>query len=64
MFLLKSINIPMLIFSLVTVFFMMAIGISVALRSILGTILSILAVILVMGLGFVTKKKMREKSTS
>ncbi|MBD8068444.1 DUF5325 family protein [Bacillus sp. PS06] len=60
----KSINIPMLIFSLVTVFFMMAIGISVALRSILGTILSILAVILVMGLGFVTKKKMREKSTS
>ncbi|WP_078547382.1 YlaF family protein [Litchfieldia alkalitelluris] len=58
----KSINITMLIFSLLTVICMMSIGIAIAERSILGTILSILAVIIVMGFGFVTKKKMREKS--
>ncbi|MFC4320328.1 DUF5325 family protein [Litchfieldia salsa] len=59
----KSINVTMLIFSFITVFLMMVIGIAVAERSILGIIISIIAVIIVTGFGFVTKKKMREKST-
>jgi hypothetical protein len=40
---------------------MFAIGISVGLRSIPGILASILLLILVMGFGFKTKKKMRDK---
>ncbi len=59
----KSLNKIMLLFSFATVFFMMLIGIAVAERSILGIIVSIIGVILIMGFGFVTKKKMRERSS-
>ncbi|WP_042349078.1 DUF5325 family protein [Bacillus massiliigorillae] len=38
---------------------MAGVGISIAYRSIIGIILSILAVIIVMGMGFSTKAKLR-----
>ena len=56
------VNIIMLGFSIITVAFMMVIGIAIAERSILGIILSIFAVFILTGLGFMTKKKMREQS--
>jgi len=58
----KSLNLPMLLFSVLTVLFMLLIGISIAERSILGAILSTIAAVIVVGYGFVTKKKLREKS--
>jgi len=39
---------------------MAGIGISVGFRSVVGIILSIIALIIVMGFGFTTKKKYRE----
>ncbi|RFU60019.1 YlaF family protein [Bacillus sp. V59.32b] len=36
-------------------------GIAIAERSIIGVVLSIIAVFVIMGFGFATKKKMREK---
>jgi len=56
------VNLIMLGFSIITVAFMMIIGIAIAERSILGIILSIFAVFIVTGFGFITKKKMREQS--
>jgi len=58
----KSLNLPMLLYSVVTVLFMLLIGVSIAERSLTGILLSTFAVIFVMGAGFVTKKKLREKS--
>ncbi|MCA1029913.1 YlaF family protein [Bacillus timonensis] len=57
----KSVNLPMLGFAIATAFFMMLIGVAISYKSLLGIILSIIAVIIIMGLGFTTKKKMREK---
>ena len=49
-----------LLFALVATSCIIGIGISVAERSIIGIISCILLLILVMGIGFITKKKMRE----
>jgi len=49
-----------LLFALVATSCIIGIGISVAERSIIGIISCILLFILVMGIGFITKKKMRE----
>lgn len=56
-----SINYPMLGFAFATAFFIMLIGVAISFGSLLGILLSILAVFIVMGFGFMTKKKMREK---
>ncbi|MFT4416065.1 YlaF family protein [Fredinandcohnia humi] len=56
----KNLNVLMLLFAIATTFCIMLIGIAIAERSMLGIILSIIAVIIVTGLGFTTKKKMRE----
>ncbi|WP_010282802.1 YlaF family protein [Bacillus timonensis] len=56
----KNVNIPMLLFAIATAVCIMLIGVSIAEKSVLGIILSIIAVIIVTGLGFTTKKKMRE----
>lgn len=56
----KNVNIPMLLFAILTAICIMLIGVAIAERSLLGIILSIIAVIIVTGLGFTTKKKMRE----
>jgi hypothetical protein len=58
---LKSVNIIMLTFALATTFSFMLIGISVAERSVVGIIASILLAVMIMGFGFKTKKSLREK---
>lgn len=57
----KKINFTMLGFALLATVSIMAIGIAVSSRSIIAFILSILFFILAMGLGFIAKKKLREK---
>ncbi|MCH1623933.1 YlaF family protein [Fredinandcohnia quinoae] len=57
----KKVNILMLFFAFATAFSIMLIGVAIAERSLLGIILSIIAVIIVAGLGFSSKKKMRER---
>ena len=56
----KKIESLFLLFALVATSCIVGIGISVAERSIIGIISCILLLILVMGIGFITKKKMRE----
>jgi Family of unknown function (DUF5325) len=56
----KKIKSLFLLFALVATSCIMGIGISVAERSIIGIISCILLLILVIGIGFITKKKMRE----
>lgn len=56
----KSIKWVFVLYAILALFSMFAIGISVGLRSIPGVLVSILALILVMGYGFKTKKKLRE----
>ncbi|MFC6038194.1 YlaF family protein [Paenisporosarcina macmurdoensis] len=57
----KNIKWVFTLYSLLALLSMFAIGISVGLRSIPGILASILLLILVMGFGFKTKKKMRDK---
>lgn len=57
----KNIKWVFVLFSLLALLSMFAVGISVGLRSIPGILASILLLILVMGFGFKTKKKMREQ---
>ncbi|MDX1807848.1 MAG: DUF5325 family protein [Paenisporosarcina sp.] len=57
----KNIKWVFALYSLLALLSMFAIGISVGLRSIPGILTSILLLILVMGFGFKTKKKMRDK---
>ncbi|WP_449539871.1 YlaF family protein [Ferdinandcohnia sp. Marseille-Q9671] len=56
----KNVNIPMLLIAIATAVCIMLIGVAIAEKSLLGIILSIIAVIIFTGLGFTTKKKMRE----
>ncbi|WP_458414034.1 DUF5325 family protein [Schinkia sp. CFF1] len=56
----KKINFLFLGLAIATVIALMSIGVAIAERSILGVILSIIASILIMGVGFSLKKKMRE----
>lgn len=48
-------------FSILTVFLMMLIGVAIGERSVFGTLAASFGVIIVMGTGFMTKKKLREK---
>lgn len=56
----KNINFLFLGLAIATVISLMLIGIAIAERSILGIISSILASIVIMGFGFMMKKRMRE----
>jgi len=56
----KKIKSLFLLFALVATACIIGIGISVAERSIFGIIISIFLLIMIMGIGFMTKKKMRE----
>ncbi|MET0785893.1 MAG: YlaF family protein [Paenisporosarcina sp.] len=56
----KNIKWVFVLYSLAALLSMFAIGISVGLRSVPGILVSIFILIMVMGLGFKTKKKMRE----
>ncbi|WP_026584267.1 YlaF family protein [Bacillus sp. J33] len=56
----KNIKWPLLAFAVGAALCMMGIGVAVAERSIIGIVFSIILLILVMGYGFKTKKKMRE----
>ncbi|KAF0820200.1 MULTISPECIES: YlaF family protein [unclassified Cytobacillus] len=56
----KKIKWPLLAFALGAAICMMGIGVAIGERSIIGIIIAIIALILVMGFGFKTKKKMRE----
>ena len=57
----KNIKWPLLAFAIGAAICMMGIGVAVAERSILGIILSIIALVFVMVYGFKTKKTMREE---
>ena len=59
----KDIKWIFVIFSISAVLAMSGIGVSIGRSSILGAIISIIALILIMGYGFKTKKKMREQGT-
>ncbi|WP_066317954.1 YlaF family protein [Bacillus sp. FJAT-29814] len=50
----------LLIYAILTAALIMGIGIAIAEKSMVGAIGCILAIIVVMGLGFKTKKRMRE----
>ncbi|GLB60353.1 YlaF family protein [Cytobacillus sp. NCCP-133] len=56
----KNIKWPLLAFAIGAAICMMGIGVSVAERSVIGIIFSIILLVFVMGYGFKTKKKMRE----
>ncbi|WP_223595919.1 YlaF family protein [Neobacillus bataviensis] len=56
----KNIKWPLLIYAILAAASIMGIGVAISEKSILGIIGCILAVIVIMGLGFSTKKRMRE----
>jgi hypothetical protein len=51
---------PLLIYAVLAASSIMGIGIAISEKSLIGTIGCILAVIVIMGMGFKTKRKMRE----
>jgi len=57
----KNIKWVFVLYALLALLSMFAIGISVGLRSMPGVMISILILIFVMGFGFKTKKKMRDQ---
>jgi FtsH-binding integral membrane protein len=57
---LKSIKWPLLFFAVAAAACIMGVGISIAEKSVPGAVACIAALVLVMGFGFKTKKKMRE----
>ncbi|EPD52930.1 YlaF family protein [Paenisporosarcina sp. FSL H8-0542] len=59
----KNIKWVFVLYSLLALLSMFAIGISVGLRSVIGIFASIAILIFVMGFGFKTKKKMRDEGT-
>lgn len=56
----KNIKWPFLLFAFAAAACMMGTGIAIGERSVPGIILTLIALILVMGFGFTIKKKMRE----
>ncbi|WP_102347077.1 YlaF family protein [Bacillus sp. Marseille-P3661] len=56
----KNVNFTLLSLAILTVVCLMLIGVAIAERSIIGILLAVIASILVIGFGFVMKKKMRE----
>jgi hypothetical protein len=56
----KGIKWIFLIFAILAAASMMGIGIELAEKSMIGTISCVIALIIIMGFGFKTKKKMRE----
>ncbi|MED3552342.1 YlaF family protein [Cytobacillus praedii] len=59
----KEIKWPLLALAILATVCIMGIGIAVAEASIIGIFASIIGLIVTMGLGFKTKKKMRENGT-
>lgn len=57
----KSIQPVFLLFAILAASSIMAIGIFIAEQITIGVIISIVAFVLIMGIGFITKKRMREK---
>ncbi|WML49394.1 YlaF family protein [Neobacillus sp. PS3-34] len=56
----KQIKWVLLVYAILSAFCMMGIGVAIGERSIIGGISCIVLLVLVMGFGFKTKKKMRE----
>jgi hypothetical protein len=59
----KSFQPVFLLFAILAASSIMAIGIFIAEQSVLGIIGSIIALTIIMGMGFATKKRMREKGS-
>ncbi|WP_423801602.1 YlaF family protein [Neobacillus sp. SAB-20_R2A] len=59
----KNVKWPFLIYAILAAACIMGIGVAIAEKSLLGILGCIIAVIVIMGLGFKTKKKMRENGT-
>ncbi|MCL6573889.1 MAG: YlaF family protein [Bacillus sp. (in: Bacteria)] len=51
---------PLLVYAILAAASIMGIGIAISEKSLLGVIGCVIAIVLVMGLGFKTKRKMRE----
>jgi len=58
---LKNIKWVFVLYSISAILSMCGIGVAVGFRSLPGAIVAIIALILIMGYGFKTKKKMREQ---
>ncbi len=56
----KQIKWPLLIYAILATASIIGIGIAIAEKSVIGTIGCILAVVVIMGIGFKTKRKLRE----
>lgn len=59
----KPIQPVFLLFAILAASSIMAIGIFIAEQSTIGVVISIVVFVIVMGIGFATKKRMREKGT-
>jgi hypothetical protein len=57
----KSFQLIFFFFAVLAASCMMGIGIFIAERNVLGIIFSMIALLITMGAGFITKKRMREK---
>ncbi|WP_251549002.1 YlaF family protein [Neobacillus muris] len=57
----KPVNWPMLIFAILAAVSIMGIGVAIAEKTMLGLFGCLAALIVIMGLGFRMKKKLREK---
>ncbi|MFK9092276.1 YlaF family protein [Bacillus salipaludis] len=56
----KNVKWPLLIYAILAAASIMGIGIAISEKSLIGAIGCILAVFVIMGMGFKTKRKMRE----
>ncbi|MED3624375.1 YlaF family protein [Neobacillus thermocopriae] len=52
---------PLLVYAILVTVCIMGIGVAIAEKSLIGVIISIVVGIIVMGLGFKTKKRLREE---
>jgi arginine exporter protein ArgO len=56
----KKVKWPLLVYAILAAACIMGIGIAIGEKSIIGALCCIVAIIVIMGMGFKTKRKMRE----
>ncbi|MBV7503884.1 YlaF family protein [Bacillus sp. sid0103] len=56
----KNVKWPLLVYAILAAAGIMGIGIAISEKSLIGAIGCVLAIIVIMGMGFKTKRKMRE----
>jgi arginine exporter protein ArgO len=56
----KNVKWPLLVYAILATASIMGIGIAISEKSLIGALTCIVAIIVIMGMGFKTKRKMRE----